>query len=155
MFAAIPKVVLGLPFPANSLRGIYASHMIEHLDVKHVRRLFAECYRALRPGGSVRIVVPSLDYAIRSYLEGRLENFPVWPEEYKSLGGRFNNLMLCANQHSVMFDFGMLEELLREAGFTGITRESPQSSRVFSQEHLQFESDPSLVNVSLYAEAVK
>jgi predicted SAM-dependent methyltransferase len=148
-------VRIGLPFPCDSLQGIYASHMIEHLGIKNVRRLFAECHRVLKPGGAVRLVVPSLEYAIRSYQGGRREDFPVWPEEYKSLGGRFNNLMLCANQHLVMFDFGLLEELLRQSGFRTITRESSQKSRSFSKDHLQFESDSSLVDVSLYVEATK
>ena len=50
--------------------------------------------------------------------EGDAEKLPGWPDTYGSIGGRFNNFMLCKNQHRTMFDFTFLEELLKEAGFT-------------------------------------
>jgi hypothetical protein len=54
-----------------------------------------------------------------------------------------------------MFDFTLLEELLREAKFASVFRESAHSSRCFSPDQLRFESDPALVDKSLYVEAVK
>jgi predicted SAM-dependent methyltransferase len=148
-------VTLGLPFPDNSLQGVYASHVIEHFDDKCVRRLFGEVYRVLKPGGAVRLIVPSLEYAIDAYVSGGIEKMPDWPHKYDSAGGRFNNFMLCQNQHFMMFDLSLLEELLSEAGFSNIVRESLQHSDYFKNEHMQFESDPSLKDVSLYIEAVK
>ena len=148
-------VTLGLPFRDNSLQGIYTSHLLEHLKVSEIRRLLQECYRSLQRGGVLRIVVPSLEYAIEAYTTGRADMLPNWPDEYRSIGGKFNNLMLCRNQHATLFDFTLLEELLREAGFTAVYKKSAGTSRHFSSNHLQFESDPSLVDVSLYAEAIK
>jgi len=148
-------VALGLPFPDRRIRGIYSSHVIEHFDGKGVRKLLSEFYRVLTPGGAVRLVVPSLEYAIRAYEEGDLAKLPEWPDKYTSAGGRFNNFMLCRNQHLMMFDFGFLEELLKEAGFSDVSREAPQRSRYFRQEHMRFESDPALVGTSLYVESVK
>jgi predicted SAM-dependent methyltransferase len=148
-------ITLGFPFPDGSMHGIYSSHMIEHLNLAKVRELLAECNRILKPGGRIRLVVPSLEYAIDAYTRHDADAFPDWPEKLSSFGGRFNNLMLCANQHRVLFDFSFLSELLVEAGFSEISRETASISRYFKPEHLSFESDPALVRYSLYVEAVK
>ncbi|HME46304.1 MAG TPA: methyltransferase domain-containing protein [Syntrophorhabdales bacterium] len=148
-------VTLGLPFQDNSLQGIYSSHLLEHLSVQQVRRLLKECHRALKPGGALRLVVPSLEYAIQAYIQDKPASLPDWPDEYRSIGGRFNNLMLCRNQHATLLDFTFLEELLKDAGFSLVYQGTTGNSRHFSACHLQFESDPSLIDVSLYAEAIK
>jgi predicted SAM-dependent methyltransferase len=148
-------VTLGLPFLSSSVRGVYASHVMEHFKVNTVRRLFREFHRVLKPGGTLRLVVPSLEYAVRTFMANDLAAFPEWPYRFSSIGGRFNNFLLCANQHRSMFDLTFLEELLHEAGFTSVFRESPQSSRCFALQQLRFESDPALVDKSLYVEASK
>jgi predicted SAM-dependent methyltransferase len=148
-------VNLGLPFPDCSLKGIYASHVVEHFNGEGVKKLFAEFFRVLKLGGAVRLIAPSLEYAIHAYETGDLDKLPEWPDKYSSIGGRFNNFMLCRNQHFMMFDFSLLEELLRGAGFSKIFRESPHSSMYFSKDHMQFESDPAIVHNSLYVESVK
>jgi predicted SAM-dependent methyltransferase len=148
-------VTLGLPFPRGSVTGIYASHILEHFDALRVRKLLSEFSRVLKPGGAVRLIAPSLEYAIHTYQEGDTEKLPVWPDTCHSIGGRFNNFMLCNNQHRTMFDFTFLEELLKEAGFTGIFRKQAHTSQHFSSDHMRFESDPSLKEVSLYVEAFK
>jgi predicted SAM-dependent methyltransferase len=148
-------ITLGLPFCSNSVRGVYASHIMEHFKVKTVRRLFREFHRVLKPGGTLRLVVPSLEYAIHAFVANDVSMLPEWPNQFSSVGGRFNNFLLCANQHRSIFDLTFLEELLNEAGFTSICRELPHNSRCFSPQQLRFESDPVLVDKSLYVEAHK
>jgi predicted SAM-dependent methyltransferase len=148
-------VTLGLPFRDNSVHGVYSSHLLEHLSVQDVRRLLTECYRVLKPGGALRLVVPSLEYAIQAYIQDKPALLPDWPDRYRSIGGRFNNLMLCGNQHATLLDFTFIEELLKDAGFSLTYREGPGKSQYFSPNHLQFESDPSLIDLSLYVEAIK
>lgn len=148
-------VTLGLPFGDNSVQGIYSSHLMEHLSIQRARRLLTECYRVLTAGGALRLVVPSLEYAIQMYIQGKPAMLPDWPDPYSSIGGRFNNLMLCRNQHLTLFDFTLLEELLKDAGFSLVFREASGMSQHFNPSHMQFESDPSLIDVSLYVEAVK
>jgi predicted SAM-dependent methyltransferase len=148
-------VTLGLPFRAGCVRGIYASHVVEHFKIGSIRKLFCEFYRVLQPGGTLRIVVPSLEYAIRAFAANDSSMFSAWPEKFSSIGGRFNNFLLCANQHKVMFDITFLKELLSEARFTFVTKAEPFRSRCFSQSQLRFESDPSLLDRSIYVEACK
>ncbi len=148
-------VTLGMPFLNHSIRGIYASHVMEHFRIKAVRKLLSEFHRVMKPGGTVRLVVPSLEYAVHAFTAGNREALPEWPDKFSSIGGRFNNFLLCANQHLSMFDLSFLEELLREAGFATVSREEPFVSRCFTPQQLRFESDPSLLDKSLYVEAVK
>jgi predicted SAM-dependent methyltransferase len=138
-----------------SIQGIYASHIIEHFNSRNVKNLFCEVFRVLKPGGVVRIIVPSLEYAINAYREGNLAKFPEWPEKYNSIGGRFNNFMLCANQHFLMFDFTFLKELLEESGFSKIYREEANRSAYFKKDHLKFESNSSIKDHSLFVEGIK
>ena len=148
-------VTLGLPFPAGAVTGIYASHVLEHFDALCAKQLIHEFYRVLRPGGAVRLILPSLEYAILAYQNSARDKLPGWPDNYDSIGGRFNNFMLCKNQHRTMFDFSFLEEMLEGAGFTKICQQEAHASWFFSADHMQFESDPSLKQVSLYVEAFK
>jgi predicted SAM-dependent methyltransferase len=148
-------VTLGLPFLTGSVGGIYASHVMEHFKISAARRLLGECHRVLKPGGTLRIVVPSLEYAVNAFAAKDGSKFPDWPEKLSSIGGRFNNFLLCANQHRLMFDQTFLQELLNEAGFTSVLPASPFNSQCFSRQQLRFESDPSLLEKSIYVEACK
>jgi len=47
------------PFKPNSVSEIHASHFIEHVPQKLRWPFFEECYRIMRPGAIMRIVVPS------------------------------------------------------------------------------------------------
>jgi len=148
-------VRLGLPFAEDSIRGIYTSHVMEHFDAKTVLKLLREFYRVLKPDGTLRIVVPSLEYAVRAYTDNDISRLPEWPERFSSIGGKFGNFLLCANQHRSMFDNTFLEELLHEARFASVSNASPFESRCFSRRQLRFEADPALMDKSLYMEASK
>jgi len=148
-------VTLGMPFASDSVRGIYASHVIEHFRIDAVRKLLAEFHRVLKPGGTLRIIVPSLEYAIGAFTSNDGAKLLDWPEKFSSIGGRFNNFLLCENQHRLMFDMTFLQELLNEARFMSVMKTAPLSSRCFGHEQLQFESDPSLLDKFLYIEAWK
>ena len=148
-------ITLGLPFPNDSIDGIYASHIIEHFNINNVRRLFSEFHRVLKPGGRVRIVVPSLEYAIQSYIQGDILKLSDFPEKYKSIGGRFNNSLLCANQHFIMLDFSFLEELLIDSGFCSVSRAKIKASDYFKEKHMQFEFIDQFSDAFLYVECRK
>ncbi len=62
-------ICAGLPVPDNSQDVVYHSHVLEHLERKQGEALLRECYRVLRPGGVLRIVVPDLEQIARLYIE--------------------------------------------------------------------------------------
>jgi SAM-dependent methyltransferase len=57
----------GIPYPDNTFHAVYHSHFLEHLDTSASELFLRECYRVLRPGGVLRIVVPNLEYYINLY----------------------------------------------------------------------------------------
>lgn len=126
----------GLPFPNNSVEGIYTCHTLEHFEIGPMLGILREMHRVLIPGGGFRIVVPNLERAIDAYIalraadqqhtaadghavryaDGRDIPCPSRHGHFESRGARFNWDTLCDNQHPVMFDFTFLSELLQTAG---------------------------------------
>lgn len=62
-------ITCGLPFVENSFDAVYHSHLLEHLNPNDGIVLLEQCYRVLKPGGIVRIVVPDLERIAMLYLE--------------------------------------------------------------------------------------
>jgi predicted SAM-dependent methyltransferase len=58
----------GIPYDQNSVDVIYHSHLLEHLSENDGRDFLLECYRALKPGGILRIAVPDLEEICKQYL---------------------------------------------------------------------------------------
>lgn len=50
-----------LPFEDNSVSFFYTSHTFEHIPHEHCAFILAEIYRALKPGGAIRITTPDYD----------------------------------------------------------------------------------------------
>jgi len=149
-------ITLGLPFPANSVDAIVASHVLEHLKEKQVRKVLEESYRVLKPGGGVRFITPNLGKAIEAYVRGDGVFFGDWPDPRDSLGGKFNNYLLCRDQHRLMFDFGFLKEFLLEAGFEPCCEVSARESKIFGGAELEeIQNGTSEDRRSLFVEAFK
>jgi len=67
----------GIPFDNESFDVVYHSHVLEHFSKKQASKFLQECYRVLRSGGVIRIVVPDLEQIAKQYLlalEQALEN---------------------------------------------------------------------------------
>ena len=58
----------GLPFDVDTCDAVYHSHVLEHLRPEEASRLLSECFRVLKPGGTLRIAVPDLEGIARQYL---------------------------------------------------------------------------------------
>jgi methyltransferase family protein len=57
------------PYPEDAFDAAYGSHVLEHLDPDTAMLVLRECFRILKPGGIVRIVVPDLEAIARLYLQ--------------------------------------------------------------------------------------
>lgn len=51
-----------IPFDDNCVDNIYCSHVIEHIETKHVKKFLHECFRVLKKDGVLRIVCPDAEY---------------------------------------------------------------------------------------------
>lgn len=108
------NVEYGIPFPNNSVDYLYSSHLLEHLFKEDAEKLLKESYRVLKKGGTIRICVPDLEYAISLYKKGYKKQalelfFPTSKTGYLS-------------RHKYMYDFDMLKQPLKKTGFTNIKR---------------------------------
>ena len=60
-----------LPFSDHTFDLVYCSHFLEHIPRELVSGFLRECYRVLRPGGLIRLVLPDADEMFRQYLRFR------------------------------------------------------------------------------------
>jgi SAM-dependent methyltransferase len=67
--------ITAMDLPDGSVDGVYASHILEHVDHWLVHEALCEVYRVLRPGGVALIVTPDLEKIAAEILRepGRIE----------------------------------------------------------------------------------
>jgi predicted SAM-dependent methyltransferase len=103
-----------LPFGDNTVDNIFAGEVLEHLRVDVARRVLRESRRVLRPGGVIRICVPDLQCAIEQYLADNKQEALGFFLYDSGRGG--------LSAHKSMWDYGLLEDALRVAGFSSVRR---------------------------------
>jgi SAM-dependent methyltransferase len=59
----------GIPFADKMFDVVYHSHVLEHIDREHALDFLNECHRVLKPGGTIRIVVPDFELLAKQYLD--------------------------------------------------------------------------------------
>ncbi len=69
--ADIHATVPPIPFGDGELDEVYAGHFLEHLYPQEATDFLSECYRCLRPGGKLGIVVPDTREIVGAYLTGQ------------------------------------------------------------------------------------
>jgi len=72
----------GLPFANDEIEIIYHSHVLEHLSKSDAENFIKECYRILKPGGIIRIVVPDLEEICQEYLENLGNSYKTQDKNY-------------------------------------------------------------------------
>lgn len=125
-----------LPFPDNSVKGIFSEHFFEHIDyVEEVPHFLSECYRVLKVGGIIRIIVPDLEKYLQAYCqEGWDELSRIRPLDSEHTdfyyGFKYNTKMELINfvfrqayEHKYAYDYDTLEFLLYKYGFSTVQRQ--------------------------------
>lgn len=132
-----------LPFDDASVDYVYSSHFLEHLPRKAALHLAAESYRVLKPGGTVRVVVPDLAYAVSLYQAGRKDEML---QQYFFVEDDDSHFA----RHKYMYDFASLSAMLANAGFKEIEQQSFQTGKTPDLARLDNRPED-----SLYVEAVR
>jgi SAM-dependent methyltransferase len=65
----IHDISKGIPFVDNYFDVVYHSHLLEHLHQYDAQRLLNDCFRVLKPKGTIRVAVPDLEVLTRIYLK--------------------------------------------------------------------------------------
>lgn len=126
-------IVKGLPLGDGSCKGVYASHVLEHLPLDDFHKALENTVRLLAPGGVFRLVVPDLESAARAYCAGldagdASANASFLRETGLGEEKRVRNLMgflysfLKTSRHYWMWDAISLENALTEHGFVKVRR---------------------------------
>lgn len=141
--------------PDNSVKLIYACHVLEHFGRHTYKAALAEWCRVLEPGGVLRLAVPDFGAAAKLYMSGVL---PRGIEDVRGLvtGGQRDEY----DFHGMIFDEASLAEALKEVGFSETRlwdwRETEHSHMDdYSQAYLPHMDKENGVLVSLNIEAVK
>jgi len=74
------------PYPDETFDVVYHSHVLEHFPRRAAFNLLLDCYRVLKHGGVVRVVVPDLEQITRLYLEAlerASKGEPGWNHNYE------------------------------------------------------------------------
>ncbi len=109
------------PFPDGSVDAIFHEHVLEHFDLAAGFRLCTECYRVLKPNGSIRIAVPDAEEYVERYC--RRELAPAHePEAARPTALLAAQELFFRFGHRSAYDFETLEWVLSAAGFKDIRR---------------------------------
>jgi len=119
------------PLPDTSFDVVYSEHMLEHLTYADGQRCLRECFRVLRPGGTIRIATPSLQRLAGLYDGGDMqERYVRWaaatlePDLRAPLPGAVVNNFFRSWGHEFIYDPDTLRHALTAAGF-GEIEEQP------------------------------
>lgn len=126
-----------LPFDDTCLDYVYSEHMIEHITFEQGRRMLAECFRVLRPGGSIRIATPDLRVLIELFAANpqpaQLKYIAWTTDKFIPDAGVYNPVFVLNNAvrawgHQFLYDKPLLARALSEAGFDEIRDYRPNES---------------------------
>ena len=146
--------ILQLHIDDNTFDVILSTHMFEHLaypvDAVECLNRF---YRWLKPGGIFRLAVPDLERAANAYSAGSNLKFLYGGDfkgyYYKDTPCERFNFFVKAWEHQMCYDYNLLRELLKDAGFNIIEKREANVTHIPNFNHDRFISE------SLYVEAVK
>jgi predicted SAM-dependent methyltransferase len=124
-----------IPVPDGGAEVVYASHVIDLLDRTEIRLFLAEARRALRPGGTLRIVVPDLGKLLAEYQRNQdadrfMSNLMVCAPRARTLAQRIRLLMVGDRMHKWAYDGKSLAKLLVECGFEDPVSLPPGETRI-------------------------
>lgn len=64
------NIIDGLPnVKDNSVKGVYCSHVLEHLSLSDFHSALKNTFKILAPGGRFRLIVPDLEFQVKKYLK--------------------------------------------------------------------------------------
>jgi SAM-dependent methyltransferase len=118
-------IVRGLNLQPESCDVIFCSHVLEHLALEDCRRALANTFKYLRPGGTFRAVLPSLETHIRDYIENPAPEAALKFMRFSNLGWEKRGSGLKARlrdafgntRHLWMWDFKAMKTELEKVGF--------------------------------------
>ena len=96
-----------LPFDDGEIDHVYFEEAIEHLDKPVALRLLRECWRVLRPSGTLRVTTPDLDWMAYALVRN-------------AIGCDVFNECFYGHSHRYLYNHAELAALMHDAGFSNV-----------------------------------
>lgn len=150
-------VTHGLPCTNDSVDLIYTSHFLEHLSYEQGAKFLKDCYRAMKPGAVMRILVPNAATLIETYafpdIVEELDKFDCLNSGAAAAPTSMSKLwnLMCAG-HSALYDAETLNKTLKAAGFKNIER---MAFRQSMSKQILVETIDMLPTISLFMDVMK
>lgn len=170
----------GIPFSEDSFDVVYHSHFLEHIERRAAIRFLRDCWRVLKPGGILRIVIPDLEILVHAYsasmeegdaheaaiaelFDQMVRSESTGAKEQNRWVGRIErfirgNAATTGENHRWMYDQHSLGSILLQLGFEEVHAQSAATSAIAGWEKcpldLKPDGTPYKTN-SLYLEARK
>lgn len=139
------------PFSSNSVDCIYSSHTFEHLTYAEAAFVLKECYRVLKPGGIIRIIVPDLAQIVDNYIRNKQRMPHLAAKKLldetlyfeipvpSNIAGLIKYHFKRKNNHHFLYDHASLIYQLQESGFRDITGKGYGESRIENIKEIDLE----------------
>lgn len=142
----------GIPHKDNSVSKIFSEHVIEHFSKQEGYNLLKDCYRILKPGGTMRIGWPNLNKIISSHLLKSKKHYNHGTPHLDLRYGHWDEITsdrLFSWGHKYAYTPRYMKDILTEIGFKEIKKcKYMDSSHGYKYDT---HNDP----VTIYMEATK
>lgn len=110
----------GVPGADATATFVFCEHLLEHLTASDGVAFLRDCRRVLKPGGTLRVAMPSLDHILSLVCSGRWNDQP-WVKACKDhpiqTQAEMLNMVFRDWGHQWLYDREELARRAREAGF--------------------------------------
>ena len=128
----------GLPVNNNSVKGVYCSHVLEHLSLLELRRALLNVYKLLKKGGIFRAVLPDLRSYSESYHNNEISSIDFLKltglgtiDRKRTIKEMVKN-HFGSSKHLWMWDYISLRKELLNSGFVKV-REAEYNDSIFNE----------------------
>ncbi len=141
------------PIPDASMDGVFCEHVLEHFTLEDGITMLKQCCRILKPGGTVRFIMPNAQTIMRTYFDSPdllvQKRTPESQTAMEAVNGWFRQRY----EHQCLYDWSLSEYAFKQAGFAEVhNAEYGKTSLVPSALLLD---DPKYAWESLYIDARK
>lgn len=142
----------GLPIESDSIDYAVSIHALQEIPYPELIPVLQELRRVLRPGASLRLVLPDLLKGMEAYRRGDRDYFLIPDEDAQAIGAKLVVQLIWYGYSRTLFTSDFVEELLGKAGFRSVTHCGFHQTASSFAEIVELDNR---ANESLFVEAVK